>query len=292
MMSRRPPKAPTGMPPPITLPSVVRSGVMPNRPCAPTGPTRKPVITSSKISTAPCCVHSVRIALEEGARRHDEVHVADHRLDDDAGDAVAMAAEARFELLRRVVVEHQRVPGEVGRHAARTRVAEGERAGTGLHQQAVGVAVVAALELHDRVTPGEAARQADGTHGRFGAGTDQTHLFDRRHALAQHFRHQYFRFRRRTERKPADSRLLHRADHLRMRMSEDGRAPRTDVVDVFGAVGIPQPRPAPRVKKRGVPPTERKARTGELTPPGMVRWARSKSCSLRVLMDFLQKSRA
>jgi hypothetical protein len=35
-------------------------------------------------------------------------------------------------------------------------------------------------------------------------------------------------------------------------------------------------RPAPRVKKRGVPPTERKARTGELTPPGMVRWARAK----------------
>ena len=29
MMSRRPPNAPTGMPPPITLPSVVRSGVMP-----------------------------------------------------------------------------------------------------------------------------------------------------------------------------------------------------------------------------------------------------------------------
>ena len=27
--------------------------------------------------------------------------------------------------------------------------------------------------------------------------------------------------------------------------------------------------------KRGVPPTARKARTGELTPPGMTRWARS-----------------
>ena len=29
MISRLPPKAPTGMPPPMTLPSVVRSGVMP-----------------------------------------------------------------------------------------------------------------------------------------------------------------------------------------------------------------------------------------------------------------------
>jgi hypothetical protein len=31
--------------------------------------------------------------------------------------------------------------------------------------------------------------------------------------------------------------------------------------------------------KRGVPPTERKARTGEFTPPGMVRCARSKRVS-------------
>ena len=30
--------------------------------------------------------------------------------------------------------------------------------------------------------------------------------------------------------------------------------------------------------KRGVPPTARKARTGELTPPGMTCWARSNSC--------------
>src|SRR5690606_12610583 len=39
--------------------------------------------------------------------------------------------------------------------------------------------------------------------------------------------------------------------------------------------------PAARSMKRGVPPTERKARTGELTPPGMTRAARSKRASLR-----------
>src|SRR5690606_6875664 len=33
--------------------------------------------------------------------------------------------------------------------------------------------------------------------------------------------------------------------------------------------------------KRGVPPTERKARTGELTPPGIVLEARAKSSELR-----------
>src|SRR3569623_285624 len=37
--------------------------------------------------------------------------------------------------------------------------------------------------------------------------------------------------------------------------------------------------PSPRLKNSGAPPTPRKARTGELTPPGMWRWAcRNKSC--------------
>src|ERR1043166_2333678 len=53
MRSRRPPNAESGMPPPITLPSVTRSGVTPYRPAAPRGPTRKPVITSSKMRQAP-----------------------------------------------------------------------------------------------------------------------------------------------------------------------------------------------------------------------------------------------
>src|SRR5664279_5980006 len=38
--------------------------------------------------------------------------------------------------------------------------------------------------------------------------------------------------------------------------------------------------PSARAMKRGVPPTARKARTGELTPPGMTRRARSKSSAL------------
>jgi hypothetical protein len=37
--------------------------------------------------------------------------------------------------------------------------------------------------------------------------------------------------------------------------------------------------------KKGVPPTERKARTGELTPPGIIVWARAKRSSETVGMD-------
>src|SRR3982750_686116 len=38
--------------------------------------------------------------------------------------------------------------------------------------------------------------------------------------------------------------------------------------------------PLPRAMKRGVPPTARKARTGEFTPPGITRWARSNNSAL------------
>jgi hypothetical protein len=74
--------------------------------------------------------------------------------------------------------------------------------------------------------------------------------------------------------RPFERRLAHRLDDRRVGVAEDQPAPGADVVDVLLAVRIPHPGAFGRAKKRGVPPTERKARTGELTPPGMLRWAR------------------
>src|SRR5512139_964176 len=50
--------------------------------------------------------------------------------------------------------------------------------------------------------------------------------------------------------------------------------------------------PSARAMNRGVPPTERNARTGEFTPPGMDFCARSNSCSLRFmsLLSFLEEA--
>src|SRR4051812_21965146 len=46
--------------------------------------------------------------------------------------------------------------------------------------------------------------------------------------------------------------------------------------------------PCARCTKRGVPPTARKARTGELTPPGMMRRARANSCWLRSVLGVMR----
>ena len=52
--SARPPKAAAGSPPPMTLPKVNRSASTGSRPYQPDRDTRKPVMTSSMISSAPC----------------------------------------------------------------------------------------------------------------------------------------------------------------------------------------------------------------------------------------------
>ena len=58
--SRRPPTAPIGRPPPMTLPNVVRSGVTSYLAWAPPSSRRNPVITSSNTSSAPTRSHSAR----------------------------------------------------------------------------------------------------------------------------------------------------------------------------------------------------------------------------------------
>ena len=58
------------------------------------------------------------------------------------------------------------------RHAGRVGDAEGGDAGAGLHQKAIGVAVVAAFELDDEIAAGGGAGDADGAHG--GLRADET----------------------------------------------------------------------------------------------------------------------
>jgi len=71
MILREAPNAASGMPPPITLPNTLTSGAKPGiacayRLCALPSATRKPHITSSNTSSAPCCVHSSRMRFMNG----------------------------------------------------------------------------------------------------------------------------------------------------------------------------------------------------------------------------------
>jgi hypothetical protein len=78
-------------------------------------------MTSSKISTRPASAVILRSAFEVAGRGRDAAHVADHRLDDDAGDLVGMRGEGGLDCGE--IVEGQR-EGEVDdllRHAPPSR---------------------------------------------------------------------------------------------------------------------------------------------------------------------------
>ncbi|MCY1429020.1 hypothetical protein D9M71_449230 [compost metagenome] len=177
-------------------------------------------------------------AFEKTRGRRYAVHVAGDRFDDDARHFAANFRQGLLDGGDVVERQGQGVFGEGRWHARGVRHAEGQGAGTGFHQQAVGVAVVAALELDDAVATGEAAGQTDGAHGRFGAGADHAHHFHRRHQRADQVGHFHFQRGRRAVGQAVFQLLAHRVENIRMAVAEDHRAPRADVVDVALVVFI------------------------------------------------------
>jgi hypothetical protein len=171
-----------------------------------------------------------------------QARVARHRLDDDRRDFAPVRGEARFQCLHVVVGQHERVLGEVRRHARAVGVAEGQRAGAGLHQQAVRVAVVAAVELDELVALREAAREADGAHARLGAGVAHPHFVHAGHERLDEPRHRDLERVRDAETRAVVGGGLHGGDDLRMRVPEDGRPPGADVVNQLVAVHRGHPR--------------------------------------------------
>jgi len=169
----------------------------------------------------------------------------------DAQVLVATNVAARGLHLPDVVVgEHDGVRRSPCRHSGRARVAEGERPRAGLDQQAVSVAVVAALELYDQVAAGEAARQPDRAHGRLGAGGNQAHQFDRGQQAANRFRELDLGFGRRAEGKRARRSGLNRFDYCWMGMPYEHRTPGPHIIDVAAALGVPKVRARSALEKR------------------------------------------
>ena len=179
-------------------------------------------------------------ALEVARQGRNAVHVAGHRLDDDRGDLAALRREAGGDGVEVVVGQGDRQVGDRARHAGRIGHAEGQGPAARLDQEAVGVAVVAALELDDAVAAGRRARHAHRAHRRLGAGVDHADHVEGRHDRAQPLGHLDLGRARRAETQTAGGGSLHGGDDLRMRVAGDGRAPGADVVDVGTALDVVQ----------------------------------------------------
>src|SRR5699024_1860884 len=125
------------------------------------------------------------------------------------------------------------------RYTGRRWIAKREQTRAGLDEQAVGMAVVAAFKLDDFWPTGGPARQADGAHGGLGSGTDQAHLLHGRHQCGDSFGKFDFAFRGGAKRQATAGGVLDGLDDVRVGMTQDGRTPRADVINVLGVVGIP-----------------------------------------------------
>ena len=266
-----------GRPPPTTLPKIDRSGVMPNRPCAPPGPTRKPVITSSKTSSAPCVVAAAAQPGEEAGAGGDEAHVGGDRLDEHRGELGAVRGERGVERGDVVVGHDDRVGDRAGRDPGRAGQPERRDAAAGLRRAARrrgrGSSRRTSRSSGGRSRRGRAAPRSSpprcpttpGAPSRPTAPAPQIASASSTSPGG-----------RRAERGAGGRGPLHRLDDGGVGVPEDRRAPRLHVVEVPRPVGVDEVRRRRRgPTKNGSPPTRPKARTGEFTPPGMRACARA-----------------
>ena len=113
------------------------------------------------MSSAPVARGDLAQRLKISGRGKHAAHVADNRLDDDAGNLVLELGEGGCDAVDIVVRQGERELDKLFRHARRAGNAERRDARAGLHQQRITVAVIAAFELHDDLAAGGGASQAN-----------------------------------------------------------------------------------------------------------------------------------
>ena len=175
---------------------------------------------------------------EKLRRWRNDTHVGRDRLDDDGRHFVPVGLQQRLDRLHVVVAGHQRQVSVSRWHARAVGHAEGEAAGPGPDQEAVGMAVVAALELDDLVTARERASDSNGAHAGLGAGAHEAEHLDGRDGVDDQSRQTAFQLGGSAEARPPLGGALDRRYDPRVRVAQDQRPPRTDVVDVLASVGI------------------------------------------------------
>ena len=123
--------------------------------------TRQPVMTSSKIETAPCSLQSDTIASRKPGSGGTTPMLPTTGSTMTAAISCPRAAKS-FSSAAMSLYGSVSVVSPPSRDARRVGDAERERAGARLDEQEIGVPVVAALELHDDLAPREARARRGG----------------------------------------------------------------------------------------------------------------------------------
>ena len=167
---------------------------------APPTPSRKPVITSSKMRSAPTRSHAARSPSKNPGAGATRFMLAA------TGSTISTATES-VELGHRVVLDDQGVGDRGPGHTGRAGPAEHGHPAAAPGQHGVGVTVVAAVELHHAVAPGDPPRQPEHAHGGLGPRRHQPDPLASRHPGADVLGQEHLAGGGRAEGRPACRRL-------------------------------------------------------------------------------------
>ena len=126
--------------------------------------------------------------LEVAVVGRQNAHVPGHGFNDHAGDFAFVGFDHFRQGFFVVIRADQRFFHQFFHDALAGGHALGQKAAAAFHQQAVAVAVIAALKFQNLISAGKAAGGADGAHGGFGAGVDHTHHIAAGIGIDDHFR--------------------------------------------------------------------------------------------------------
>ncbi len=214
------------------------------RPCAPRRPKRSQVITSSKTSSAP---HRLARACSPSRKRglgHDQPHVGGDRFDDDRRQIVLVRTQSFVDGGEIVVARDHNVAAysfrnsAVGRTCRRCRRARFE-------QRQIEMPVVVAGKLEDATAAGEGASDAKRAHHRLGSRRDEAQALHGRKIGADSFGEPDLFAVRTSPDEPAGGEPVETGDQIGMRVAEEKRTVRHDIVHETTAgsvVGVRPPR--------------------------------------------------
>ena len=164
-----------------------------------------------------------------GYGRH-YAHVGRHRLYDNRRDLALISAQRLLNAFQIVIAAHQRMAHDVRRNAGAGGSAEGQRTGTGLHQQAVAVAMVAAFKLDDFAAPGKTSCRAQSAHGCLCSRIHHAHHVHAGISRCHQLGHLHLGLGGQAVAHAVRQRRLCRLYHIGVRVTQNHRPPGADIV--------------------------------------------------------------
>ena len=217
IIAARPPKAPTGSPPPTT---------------GRNAKSRHDFIEDEHRAFG---VAKSAELFEKAWLRKIESRIGRNGLENNRCDFVSISGKGFLDDPKIVKGYGNRKLCESHRDPGAIRSTMRQSAASGLDEQGVDMSVVAAFELNDLIPASESASKTDAAHGCLGAAVDHPHFFHGGNEIANRFRHLDFQWVRNSKAQAIRSGATDGGDHRVWCVAEDGRTPSSHVVNEFPA---------------------------------------------------------